>query len=152
MNSSDIREVKLLASRLQVRDSDVIRFAVKCALMRLAPLCDSDARGHRLVPVLMESGGELLRHFELDISRLDSIVNEGLTNHDLRVEREDLRVIALHGMHRPFPGSTLGDPPRAPGTEAMQGSIDQTLRQYIYDKYRSAFSPAPGAENGNGGS
>ena len=38
MNSTDVRKVKKLASRLGVRDSDVIRFAVKSMLARLGPL------------------------------------------------------------------------------------------------------------------
>ena len=35
MNATDVRKVKKLASRLGVRDSDVIRFAVKNMLARL---------------------------------------------------------------------------------------------------------------------
>ena len=40
MSAADIRSVKRLAERLGVRDSDVIRFAVKVMLGRLAPLHD----------------------------------------------------------------------------------------------------------------
>ena len=44
MSPGDIRDVKRLADRLQVRESDVIRFAVKSALMRLEPALTSTWR------------------------------------------------------------------------------------------------------------
>ena len=58
MSSGDIRNVKKLAKRLGVRDSDVIRLAVKAMLARLGPLNDSSLRGRSLVPVFVESGNE----------------------------------------------------------------------------------------------
>ncbi len=64
MNSTDVRKVKKVASRLGVRDSDVIRFAVKSMLARLGPLYDPEAHGRNLVPVFVESGADLLRFFE----------------------------------------------------------------------------------------
>ena len=66
MNTADIRKVKKLAGRLGTRDSDIIRFAVKTMLAKLAPLYDGEARGRNLVPVFVESGIELVRFFELD--------------------------------------------------------------------------------------
>ena len=72
MNGADIRKVKKLAGRLGVRDSDVIRFAVKSMLGRLAPLIDSEVHGRNLVPVFVESGAELLRFFEIDASKLET--------------------------------------------------------------------------------
>ena len=77
MSAADIRSVKRLAERLGVRDSDVIRFAVKVMLGRLAPLHDLGVRGKSLVPVFVESGTDIFRHFELDALRLDSIINQG---------------------------------------------------------------------------
>jgi len=78
MNVSDVRKLKKLASRLGVRDSDVIRFAVKSMLTRLGPLYDAEMRGRALVPVFVEFGTELLRFFDLDGARLEAIVNEGV--------------------------------------------------------------------------
>ena len=72
MNSTDVRKVKKLASRLGVRDSDVIRFAVKSMLARLGPLYDPEAHGRNLVPVFVESGADLLRFFEIDASHSSS--------------------------------------------------------------------------------
>ena len=48
MNAGDIRKVKRHASRLGVRDSDVIRYAVKSTLARLGPLYDLEVHGRNL--------------------------------------------------------------------------------------------------------
>jgi predicted DNA binding CopG/RHH family protein len=45
VSDADLRKVKKLATRLGARDSDVIRFALKTMLTRLAPLCDQNVRG-----------------------------------------------------------------------------------------------------------
>ena len=135
MSASDVRGIKRLSERLQVNDSDVIRFAVKSALLRLAPLCEDSVRGKGLVPLLMESGSDLFRHFDLDMARLESIVNEGVDDQQVRVEQEDLRLIALHGMHRPYAAVTHRMAPAGSGEQISAATMDQTLRQYLYDKY-----------------
>ena len=76
MSRSDVRHIKRLAERLGARDSDVIRFAIKLMLHRLAPLQDPAVHGRNLVPVFLEAGPELMRHFELDSARLSSIIND----------------------------------------------------------------------------
>ena len=45
LGDSDIRNIKRIAKRLGVRDSDIIRFAIKSTLGRIAPLCDQGIRG-----------------------------------------------------------------------------------------------------------
>ncbi len=101
MNVSDVRKVKRLAGRLGVRDSDVIRFAVKSMLSRLGPLYDSEVRGRNLVPVFVEFGTELLRFFDLDGARLEAIVNEGVEP-GKRVDRDDIALLALSGAQEPY--------------------------------------------------
>ncbi len=54
MNGADITKVKKLANRLGVRDSDVIRFAVKSMLMRLGPLYDSAVQVRNLGAAVVE--------------------------------------------------------------------------------------------------
>jgi 16S rRNA U516 pseudouridylate synthase RsuA-like enzyme len=51
LGEGDVRNIKRMAQRLGVRDSDIIRFAVKSMLSRIAPLCDDAIRGRNLVPV-----------------------------------------------------------------------------------------------------
>lgn len=129
LGQSDIRKIKLLAERLGVRDSDVIRYALKSTLNRLAPLCDPQIRGRSLVPVLVEVGTEVIRQFELDADRLESIVNEGVDD-SRRVARDDVALLALAGLQQPYALVRLG------GGHSRDDvpSLD-TLRQYLYDKY-----------------
>src|SRR5256885_12131380 len=101
MNAADVRKVKRLASRLGVRDSDVIRFAVKNMLAKLGPLYDPEAHGRNLVPVFVESGAELLRFFEIDSAKLEAIINGGVET-DPRVERDDIALLALTGTQEPY--------------------------------------------------
>src|ERR1039458_4964990 len=101
MSRSDVRNIKRLAERLGARDSDVIRFAIKLMLSRLAPLQDPTVCGRGLVPVFLESGPDLMRHFELDAARLSSIINEGVEQ-DRRVEPDDIQLLALSGIQRSY--------------------------------------------------
>src|ERR1700731_1742537 len=89
LGGSDLRNIKRMAQRLGVRDSDIIRFAIKSMLNRNSPLCDEAIRGRNLVPVLVQSGDELIRYFEFDSFRLDRIINERVEE-DARVHRDDI--------------------------------------------------------------
>jgi hypothetical protein len=120
-----------MAQRLGARDSDIIRFAVKSMLSRNAPLCDEAIRGRSLVPVLVESGDELIRYFELDAYRLDSIINAHAVDGS-RVDRDDIALLTMSGLREEYlvmrlqDGTLLRTDPSAPG---------RSLRNYLYDKY-----------------
>jgi hypothetical protein len=131
LGESDVRNIKRIAKRLGVRDSDIIRFAIKSTLNRVAPLCDPGIRGRNLVPVLVESGDELIRYFELDAFRLDSIINENVDG-ERGVERDDLALIAMSGLREEYLVMRLKD---GNGSLADTASHDRTLRRYLYDKY-----------------
>ena len=148
MTAADVRNVKRLAKRFGVRDSDIIRFAVKVMLRRLAPLHDPQVRGRSLVPVFVESGNEIFRFFELDAMRLDSIINEG-ADEGSRVEHEDIQLIAMSGIQQSYArlrlssiGSLKGSGPfngrnaagRADGS-AEEEELGNSLRRYLYEKY-----------------
>lgn len=139
MSTSDVRKVKKLSQRLGVRDSDVIRFAVKSMLARLAPLYDSEVRGRNLVPVFVESGSELLRYFDLDALRLESIINEG-AERERRVEGDDIALIAMSGLQQNYAMLKLNalGKSESDGNGNGNGSgnaLSQSLRHYLYDKY-----------------
>ncbi len=134
MNAADIRKVKKLAQRLSVRDSDVIRFAVKCTLARLGPLYDPDVKGRNLVPVFVESGAELLRFFELDAARLEAIINEGV-DATRRVDRDDIALLALTGAPEPYAALMLSELNRDDRRRSRTGELSDSLRQYLYEKY-----------------
>jgi hypothetical protein len=171
MSRSDVRNIKRLAERLGARDSDVIRFAIKMMLGRLAPLQDPSVCGRGLVPVFIESGPDLMRHFELDAARLSSIINDGVEE-ARRVEPDDIQLIALSGIQRSYlklrvPGfrrPNVGDGVRAePGNGGSadysgidhstpeHDSVEQSLRQYLFDKYLYK-STSVNSNNSGGGS
>jgi len=145
MNSADVRKVKRLAVRLGVRDSDVIRFAVKSTLTRLGPLYDPEVQGRNLVPVFVEWGGELLRFFDLDAARLDSIINEG-TENDARVDREDIALLALTASHEPYAALKLCSLDRAEHRDQTSAELAESLRRYLYSKYVYGSEVAPTVE------
>ena len=134
MNVGDVRKVKKLANRLGVRDSDVIRFAVKSMLARLGPLYDPEVRGRNLVPVFVESGSELLRFFELDAPRLEAIINEGV-DAAKRVDRDDVALIALTGGQTPYAALKLSELNRGDHEQSDAAQLAVSLRQYLYEKY-----------------
>jgi hypothetical protein len=147
LGESDIRNIKRIARRLGVRDSDIIRFAIKSTLSRIAPLCDAAIRGRNLVPVLVESGDELIRYFELDAFRLESIINDNV-DEGRQVERDDIALLAMSGLREEYLVMRLKD---GNGTAIDGASQGRSLRRYLYDKYvyRSADSQN-GATIGNG--
>jgi hypothetical protein len=169
MSRSDVRQVKRLATRLGVRDSDVIRFAIKTMLVKLAPLPDPGVTGRGLVPVFMEAGPELMSHFDLDVDRLATIINEG-ADECWRVDEADIQLIAMRAIQASFFNLRIGDYRADNGqTEALRESRpeqngstsdarsgvakspgpvngdhstqEQSLRRYLYDKYLKTRFP-----------
>jgi len=147
LGTGDIRKMKRLAERLGVRDSDVIRFALKWLLTRVAPLCDPEIRGPHLVPVFVETGAELIRHFELDAFRLEAIINDGVEP-KRRVAHDDVALIALAGSHQTYALLRLrgAGGARAGAVESVSGSPAsiEALREHLYDKY--VYSPLDSEE------
>src|ERR1700752_5118285 len=148
MTAADVRNVKRLAKRFGVGDSDILRFAVKVMLRRLAPLHEPQGRGRSLVPVFVESGSEIFRFFELDAMRLDSIINEGV-DESSRVEHEDIQLIAMSGIQQSYARLRLSSigvnkvngalngknaAGRAEGS-AEEEELGSSLRRYLYEKY-----------------
>lgn len=131
LGESDIRNIKRIAKRLGVRDSDIIRFAIKTALKRVAPLCDPGIRGRNLVPVLVESGDELIRYFDLDAFRLEGIINENV-DAGRRVECDDIALLAMSGLREEYLVMRLKD---GNGSVLDGATRDRSLRSYLYDKY-----------------
>ena len=136
--SSDVRTIKIIASRLGARDSDVARFALKLLLSRVAPFADPELRGRRLLPAFLEVGEELIRHFELDVPRLKAIINDGV-NSDQRVEENDIVLLAMSASGSTYAAMHLEDFAKHNGT--LEG-----LRGYLYDKYVHRQAPPQRAE------
>lgn len=140
MNAADVRNVKKLAKRLGVRDSDIVRFAVKVMLGKLAPLYDPHITGRRLVPVFVESGTDIFRHFELDVVRLDTIINDG-ADAASRVDQDDVHLIAMNGIQQSYARlrlSSMGMGANGSGRAGLAAHEDENggnLRRYLYEKY-----------------
>jgi hypothetical protein len=134
MNAGDVRKVKKLAARLGVRDSDIIRFAVKNMLGRLGPLYDSEVHGRNLVPVFVESGVDLLRFFDIDALKLESIINNGVEA-ERRVDRDDIALLALTGAQEPYAALKLSELNRSERRRQSPAELSESLRQYLYAKY-----------------
>lgn len=132
LSHTDLERLGTIAKRLRVRESEIIRFALRLAFARLKPLLDENARGCDLVPVFLECGPELTSHFDLDPRTLDAIINSGLDDPQRRVGRDDLELI-----------STLHLPGRQPGTR-LKGLPERKIERpgfadsrqhYLYEKY-----------------
>ncbi len=131
LGETDVRNVKRMAKRLGVRDSDIIRYAIKSMLGRNSPLCDEAINGRNLLPVLVESGDELIRYFELDAYRLESIINQHAGD-ELRVDRDDIALLAMSGLREQYLVMRMKDG-NGPAPEALPAA--RSLRNYLYDKY-----------------
>jgi hypothetical protein len=148
VSTADLRKVKMLAQRLGARDSDVIRFAVKALLARLAQLCDQNFHGRALLPVLIEAGGDFFHHFALDTARLEKIVNDGVDK-DQEVDPDDLKLLAMASMQQDYANlgidKKVGVPPDE-RTDSPEDSLTLRLRGYLYTKY-VANAPTSDAAN-----
>ena len=153
LSSGDIRRIKKLADRLGARDSDVVRFAIKMMLHRLLPLTDPAVRGRSLVPVLAEWGPEAVRHFELDATTLDEIVN-GDAQDSERVQIDDLTLLTMVSAQESYAKLSLRAlmPPSAPPAhgDRRDTSPVNAMRRHLYGKYGFAAPAAtapPAAES-----
>ena len=147
LHVADLKKVKKISERLGVRDSDVIRYAVKCLLVKLSPISDPAVRGRNLVPVFLEMGRDLTHGFDIDAARLHEILNEGASPEEC-VGIEDLHMIAMAGEPsgiRPAAGSGGAQNGNGHGNGGANGdavaadaAIERRtnhVRRYLYDKY-----------------
>ena len=161
LSATDVKRIKRVSQRLGVRDSDVIRYAIKELLFKLSALSDPAIRGRSLVPLFLEGGADLVHHFDLDALRLGAIINEAAED-ATRVSMEDLHMLAMTGGANLMPMEFV--PAKAPkgtnGIESANGTgtahgghlngghegvaaSPETLverrvspmRRYLYDKY-----------------
>jgi len=98
------------------------------------------------VPVLVESGDELIRYFELDAFRLDTIINDN-AEAGRQVDYDDIALLAMSGLREEYLVMRLAD-----GSEPAEvSSRNRSLRGYLYDKYvyRGGAEQAAAATNGH---
>jgi hypothetical protein len=145
VHSSDYGKVKAISRRLRVRESDVFRFVIKVGLNRLALLYNIRVRGRDLMPLFLDCGADLVRHFRLDERRLDQLLNEDLGTDDRRVDNEDLALLALANMPERLLfakareiAAALADADELPHDRK---SSHELLRKYLSAKYAAGEHP-----------
>lgn len=138
LSEADLRRLKDIASRLQVKDSDLFRFAVKMMLSRMMPLLRQDMKGIDVLLTILDSGGEMLRYFEFDSHQIDKIVNSEAES-DRRIAMEDIDLVSIAMLNQQYLKNQLIE----------MGEIDSpeknpvlVLREYLYRKYCSSVDEA----------
>jgi hypothetical protein len=130
---SDLERVRAIARRLRVRESEVIRFALRLAFSKLAPLHELNAYGRDLVPIFLECGPELAYHFDLDARTLDAIINGDLDDPQKRVDPEDIEILAVSHM---MPSCHIQTKIKGlPRLKAGRLNLSGALQQYLHEKY-----------------
>ena len=132
ISTEDLERIKRIARRLSVRDSDVIRHAIKSMLNRLSPLDVEEVVGRDILPVFIENGAELARAFELDAAKLDRIINGETESAGKSVSRRDIELLTLSGNADGYLRMRVREVVRR---EADAKDIAEMLQQYLYEKY-----------------
>lgn len=125
-------KLREIAQRLGSSEAAVIRYAIRSMLNRVAPLYDPNARGFSLLPVFVECGAELTSYFDLDVQRLERIINGGDSDRGHRVDRADLALLAISGLGESRVHAKLRELKKQ---DVEPEQVDKTLRDYFYDKY-----------------
>jgi hypothetical protein len=133
LRTNDLIKIKSIAKRLQTNDSDVMRFAIKTVLNWLTPLIDDLNCGYRALPVFVEHGIDLVRHFDLDVEQLMRIINSCTTDDDCSdpVARTDLELIVLSATSDDYLKARFKE--IAPEIDTRDSAM--ALRDYLYRKY-----------------
>ena len=134
INTSDYEKVRDIAKRLRVRESKVLRFAIKIMLAKLAPLHDPKVCGGDLLPVFADFGAELTNYFALDASRLDTILNAGVEDPEKRIQEDDIDLLAMSPMSDNYLRMKLKKLTSSNNhTDTLD--VNASLRDYLLEKY-----------------
>jgi hypothetical protein len=132
VNQADLDKVRVISQRLRVRESKVLRFAIKNMLSQLGPLHDPTAKGTDLVPIFADMGQELANYFQFDFARLEGIINGDVDDPAKRVDSEDIALVAVNDMPVAYRCMKLRELSNQP---VSQAALAQCLREYLYEKY-----------------
>lgn len=130
---ADLRRVKEIALRLDVKESEIFRYAVKALSTRLMPLLNRQLTGVSMLVALLESGEEMLRYFEFDAQQFDRLINASTPEGQTQVDTEDIELLVIAGINRDYLATQL--------SERLNTSIDgqlafEALRNYLFRKYQ----------------
>ena len=131
LSESDLRRLKDISSRLNIKDSDLFRFSVKLTISRMMPLLRQDMKGIDVLMTMLDSGGDLLRYFEFDSHQIDKIVNSD-ADAGVRVAMDDIDLVAISTLNQDYLSTQLMEmgEPVSPSDNPLA-----VLRSYLYKKY-----------------
>ncbi len=132
LTEAEHTKIREIATRMETSEASVIRYAIRSMLNRVAPLYDPGASGYSLIPVFVECGAELTSYFNLDVSRLEKIINRDVRKTNRKVDSDDLVLLSMSGLGEPQVHAKLREL-KDDGVEL--GDVPQTLRSYFYEKY-----------------
>lgn len=141
---ADLERLGTLAKRLRVRESEIIRFALRLTFAKLVLLLDENARGRDLIPVFLECGAELTSHFDLDPRTLDAIINGVLDDPLKKVDGEDIELISMLHLSGRLPRAM---PKGLSREEIGRHGFSDALRHYLNEKYIEPGNRFVGLEN-----
>lgn len=140
-DAADLSKLRLIAERLDARESDIIRLAIRNLLVRFSALTDPAVRGRALVPLFLEAGAELTQGLKLDAEQLNYILNDGASPEDL-VPLEHVHMIATLGAGE-ISGSTRGNGDGSTASERRTSPTRRFLcREYLFQDGADTAKPA----------
>ena len=130
---ADLRRIKEIAARLDVKESEIFRYAVKALSTRLMPLLNRQLSGVSMLVALLETGEELLHYFEFDTQQFERLINGSVPDGQPGVDAEDIELLVIAGINRDYLVMQL--------SEKLGTSVDgqlafDALRHYLFRKYR----------------
>lgn len=131
----DLRRIKEIALRLEVKESDIFRFAVKSLSSRLMPMINRQLKGVPMLVALLESGEELLRYFEFDAYHLDKLINgeaEG-EEEDKAVAEEDIELLAIGIVNADYIADQMSS---RLGVNVDPAVAFDSMHEYLMNKYQ----------------
>ena len=126
VNQSDLEKIRFISQRLRVRESKVLRFAIKVMLNQLGPLHDPRASGTDLMPIFADLGHELTNYFQFDYTRLETIINGNVDDPAKRVDSEDIALVAINDMPASYRYMKLRELSNQP---VKQSELAESLRE-----------------------
>lgn len=137
IDQNDFDNIKALTKRMRIRESDLFRFAIKMTLNKLSLLGDEKLKGVDVMPVFVDCGSEIATYFNLDSTRIEHIINFDLEDETMRVDSEDIGLLAMAAMPERYLSTKLKNLTDKP-IEPI--GVAEALKQYLNEKYLTISS------------
>ncbi|MDH5570784.1 MAG: hypothetical protein OEY89_03400 [Gammaproteobacteria bacterium] len=100
LSDNDLLKLKGIAQRLDVNNSEVIRYAIKTIINKLIVLSGTGAQvdTQALILALIENCNDLNRYFNFDSDKFEKILDYSDSNISIALEKQDIELLSLCGM------------------------------------------------------